>query len=379
MIKFLDLKAITRSFEPELSQAVQRVVDSGWFLLGEETDQFETEYAAYTGAKHCIAVANGLDALRLVLRAWMEMGIMKEGDEVIVPANTFIASVLAITDNRLVPVFVEPSIDSYNIDPALIEEKISVKTKAIMLVHLYGQLAMQPQIAALAEKYKLKLLEDAAQSVGAVYNAGDGRGLRSGNIGDAAGHSFYPGKNLGALGDAGAVTTSDDELATVVRTLANYGSKVKYHNEYSGLNSRMDEIQAAVLRVKLKRIDADNQHRRVVANSYCTNISNPQIVLPTVSVNNGGILHSGSHVWHLFVIRTTQREQLQQYLQANEVQTLIHYPIPPHQQQAYKAWNGLNFPITEQVHQQVVSLPISPLVTEEEYNKVAEVLNTCIL
>lgn len=374
MIKFLDLQAITRSFEPELSQAVQRVVDSGWFLLGEETAQFETEYAAYTGAKHCIAVANGLDALRLVLRAWMEMGILKEGDEVIVPANTFIASVLAITDNRLVPVFVEPSIDSYNIDPALIEEKISVKTKAIMLVHLYGQLAMQPQIAALAEKYKLKILEDAAQSVGAVYHDGDGRELRSGNIGDAAGHSFYPGKNLGALGDAGAVTTSDDELATVVRTLANYGSKVKYHNEYSGLNSRMDEIQAAVLRVKLKRIDADNQHRRVVADSYCNNISNPLIVLP---VSKGSILHNVSHVWHLFVVLTGKRDALQQHLTDNGIQSLIHYPIPPHQQRAYREWNGLHFAITEKIHREVLSLPISPVISAEETQKVAAVLNNC--
>jgi dTDP-4-amino-4,6-dideoxygalactose transaminase len=375
MINFLDLKALTNSFEPELSQAVKRVIDSGWFLLGEETKQFEKEYGAYTGSKHCIGVANGLDALRLILKAWIEMGVMKEGDEVIVPANTFIASVLAITDNRLVPVFVEPAIDTYNIDPILIEEKITSKTKAIMIVHLYGQLAMHPHIATLVKKYNLRLIEDAAQSQGALYTREDGVQLCSGNIGDAAGHSFYPGKNLGALGDAGAVTTNDDELADAVRTIANYGSKIKYQNLYSGLNSRLDEIQAAVLRVKLKRLDADNEQRRSVAYRYCSDIRNPLLVLPVVADYNEPASNSRSHVWHLFVIRTTDRSHLKKYLDAKGVQTLIHYPIPPHRQQAYKQWNHLSFPITEQIHEQVISLPISPLLTNGETETLCAALN----
>ncbi|MBC7627988.1 DegT/DnrJ/EryC1/StrS aminotransferase family protein, partial [Ferruginibacter sp.] len=285
MIKFLDLQAINQSFEPALSQAIQRAVQSGWYLLGEETKQFEKEYAAYCGAKHCIGVANGLDALRLILKAWIEMGLMKEGDEIIVPANTYIASILAITDNRLVPVLVEPDINSYNINPFLIEEKITNRTRAIMMVHLYGQIAMHPEIEILVTKYNLKLIEDAAQSQGAEYVAADGKIKISGNIGHAAGHSFYPGKNLGALGDAGAVTTNDDELATMVRTIANYGSQVKYRNEYHGLNSRLDEIQAAVLRVKLERMEADNQKRRVIAQYFKDNINNANIILPQLLVN----------------------------------------------------------------------------------------------
>jgi dTDP-4-amino-4,6-dideoxygalactose transaminase len=371
MIKFLDLQTITNSFEPELSQAVQRVINSGWYLLGEETKQFEKEYAEYTGAKHCIGAANGLDALRLILKAWIEMGVMQEGDEVIVPANTYIASVLAITDNRLVPVLVEPDINTYNIDPLLIEEKITKRTKAIMLVHLYGQIVMHPQIAVLVKKYGLKLIEDAAQSQGAVYTDENGVGKRAGNIGDAAGHSFYPGKNLGALGDAGAVTTNDDELADIIRTIANYGSRIKYHNQYSGVNSRLDEIQSAVLRVKLQRLDADNERRRQVAMLYSKQIDGGNVCLPAtatgVAINN-----CLGHVWHLFVIRTARRNELQKYLELKGVQILIHYPIPPHQQQAYKQWNQLHYPVTEKIHREVLSLPISPVITNEEINRVSE-------
>ncbi len=376
MIKFLDLHAINQSFEPALSQAVQRVVHSGWFLLGDETKQFEKEYAAYCGTKHCIGVANGLDALRLILKAWMEMGLMNEGDEIVVPANTYIASLLAITDNRLVPVLVEPDINTYNIDPFLIEEKITDRTKAIMMVHLYGQIAMHPEIEKLASKYNLKLIEDGAQSQGAEYLSADSTIKRSGNIGDAAGHSFYPGKNLGALGDAGAVTTNDDGLAEMVRTLANYGSKVKYQNEYIGLNSRLDEIQAAALRVKLHRMEADNQHRRAIAQYYIDHISNSGIAPPETAKEKKSVLNDRSHVWHLFVVRTSNRDLLQKHLEANGVQTLIHYPIPPHKQPAYWQWNHLSFPITEKIHQEVLSLPMSSVLKATEMARVAEAVNS---
>ena len=303
MIKFLDLKSITDSFEPELSQAVQRAVSSGWYLLGEENSQFEKEYGAYCGSKHCIGVANGLDALRLILKAYIEMGVMQEGDEIIVPANTYIASILAITDNRLVPVLVEPDINIYNIDPFVIEAKLTARTKAVMIVHLYGQIAMHPEIERLVSKYNLKLIEDCAQSQGAEYVTTDGTIKRAGNIGDAAGHSFYPGKNLGALGDAGAVTTNDDELADIIRTIANYGSKIKYQNLYPGLNSRLDEIQAAVLRIKLRRLDADNQRRRSIADYYINHINKEQFILPAVANSTLTVAETRSHVWHLFVIR----------------------------------------------------------------------------
>ena len=376
MIKFLDLKAINQSFEPALSQAVQRAVQSGWYLLGEETKQFENEYAAYCGAKHCIGVANGLDALRLILKAWIEMGLMKEGDEIIVPANTYIASILAITDNRLVPVLVEPDINTYNIDPFLIEEKITKRTRAIMMVHLYGQIAMNPEIEKLASTYNLKLIEDGAQSQGAEYGAADGTIKLSGNIGDAAGHSFYPGKNLGALGDAGAVTTNDDELAGMVKTIANYGSKAKYQNEYIGLNSRLDEIQAAALRVKLQRMATDNQRRREVAQYYLTHINKAGIILPQTAIGKQSVANDRSHVWHLFVVRNSNRDLLQKHLEANGVQTLIHYPIPPHKQQAYQQWNHLSFPITERIHQQVLSLPISAVLKATEMARVAEAVNS---
>lgn len=375
MIKFLDLKSITDSFEPELSQAVQRAVSSGWYLLGEENSQFEKEYAAYCGAKHCIGVANGLDALRLILKAYIEMGVMQEGDEIIVPANTYIASILAITDNRLVPVLVEPDINTYNIDPFLIEAKLTARTKAVMIVHLYGQIAMHPEIERLVSKYNLKLIEDCAQSQGAEYVTTDGTIKRAGNIGDSAGHSFYPGKNLGALGDAGAVTTNDDELADIIRTIANYGSKIKYQNLYVGLNSRLDEIQAAVLRIKLRRLDADNQRRRSIADYYINHINKEQFILPAVANSTLTVAETRSHVWHLFVIRNFHRAGLQKHLEANGVQTIIHYPIPPHRQQAYRQWNQMSFPVTEKIHNEVLSLPISPVMTDEEMQTVVKAVN----
>lgn len=375
MIKFLDLKAINNSFEPELSQAVQKVVSSGWYLLGEELQQFEKEYADFSGAKHCIGVANGLDALRLILKAYIEMGLMKEGDEIIVPANTYIASILAISDNRLVPVLVEPDINTYNIDPFLIEEKITSRTRAIMVVHLYGQIAMHAEIEKLALKYNLKLIEDSAQAQGAEYLLTDGTIKRAGNIGDAAGHSFYPGKNLGALGDAGAVTTNDDKLAEVVRTIANYGSKIKYQNEYEGLNSRLDEMQAAALRVKLVRLSEDNNKRRTVAQYYTGHIKNNKVMLPVVYNCSLPVNECLSHVWHLYIIRNQNRDTLQNYLEQKGIQTLIHYPVPPHKQKAYKQWSHLSYPITETIHNEVLSLPISPLMKQADMEEVTSALN----
>lgn len=375
MIKFLDLKAINDSFEPELSQSIHRVLDSGWYLLGNEVKAFEQEYAAYIGTKHCIGVANGLDALRLILKAYIELGIMHEGDEIIVPANTYIASILAITDNRLIPVLVEPDLNTYNLNPFLIEEKITERTKGIMLVHLYGQNAMHPEIQRLIEKYNLKLIEDNAQAAGAFYDQ-----KRTGSLGHAAGHSFYPGKNLGCLGDGGAVTTSDDELASVIRALANYGSNQKYVNLYQGLNSRLDEIQAAILRTKLPRLDVDNQRRDEIANYYLNNIKHPDIILPRLdAISNLKLetLNFGlTHVWHLFVIRTQYRDKLQQYLTENSIQTLIHYPIPPHKQQAYRSYNGLSLPLTESIHSEVVSLPLDPIMTMDEVSHVIKAVNT---
>lgn len=372
MIKFLDLKEINNQYQEELKKTLEDVFDSGWYLLGNEVKAFEKEYGEYIGSKYCIGVANGLDALRLILRSYIELGIMAKGDEIIVAANTYIASILAITDNQLIPVLVEPDIYTYNIDPYLIEEKITKRTKGIMLVHLYGQNAMHHEIQSLVNKYNLKLIEDNAQAQGCYYEE-----CRTGSLGHAAGHSFYPGKNLGALGDAGAVTTDDEQLADVVRILANYGSKVKYYNLYPGLNSRLDEIQAAVLRVKLKYLNQDNQSRLKISNFYCNNISNPNVILPFKKNHllvDAKITYNG----HLFVIRHPQRDMLQKYLTENNIQTLIHYPIPPHKQPAYKEWNHLVFPITEKIHKEVLSLPLSPLITNDEAKKVAETLNSFV-
>ena len=364
MINFLDLKDITIKNIDEIKAAVNRVIDSGWYLLGEEVKSFEVNYASYLNVRHCVGVANGLDALRLILKAYLEMGIMQEEDEIIVPANTFIATILAISDNRLKPVLVEPDIRTYNIDSTKIEQAITAKTKGIMVVHLYGQNACDKQIINICKKYNLKLIEDNAQAVGAYCGE-----KRCGSIGDAAGNSFYPGKNLGAFGDSGAVTTNDDNLANVVRSLANYGSQKKYENIYQGLNSRMDEVQAAILDVKLKYLDRENHRRREIAQFYCENIKNEKIILPTHSFNKQ------EHVWHLFVIRCQKRDKLQAYLAQNDIQTLIHYPIPPHKQPAYKEWNDLSLPVTEQIHKEVLSLPMSPVLTNDEAQKVVDVLN----
>jgi dTDP-4-amino-4,6-dideoxygalactose transaminase len=342
MIKFLDLQKINFKHQEEI----------------------ETNLSQYIGAKHAIGVANGLDALRLILRGYIEMGIMDRGDEILVPSNTYIASILAISDNGLIPVLVEPDINNYNIDITKIEEKITSKTKGILIVHLYGRTVFSNQLKDLAEKHHLKLIEDNAQAIGAIWN-----GQKTGNLGDAAGFSFYPGKNLGAIGDAGAITTNDDDLAKVIRALANYGSNQKYVNIYQGLNSRLDEIQAAILDVKLKYIDEENTVRKSIAKKYIAEISNPKIILPENPAN------VNEHVWHLFVIRTQNRDELQKYLTENGIQTLIHYPIPPHKQDAYKEWNNQSFPISEKIHEEVLSLPISPVMTEEEVEKVIEIVN----
>ncbi|NDP22030.1 MAG: DegT/DnrJ/EryC1/StrS family aminotransferase [Paludibacter sp.] len=371
MIKFLDIQKINAQYADEIKQVTSRVIDSGWYLLGNEVKTFEANYANYIGAKHCIGVANGLDALRLILRAYIELGILQQGDEVIVPANTYIASVLAITDNCLIPVFVEPNIATYQIDDGLIEAAITVKTKAIMIVHLYGQCAYTERIAEICKKHNLKLIEDNAQAHGCVYTelrAMSQEPRKTGSIGDAAGHSFYPGKNLGALGDGGAVTTGDDELAGVVRALANYGSTQKYVCDYQGLNSRLDEIQAAILNVKLKYLDEDTDRRRSFARYYIENIKHPDIILPIIN-------DWDAHVFHLFTIRTSKRDKLQQYLIENGVQTLIHYPIPPHKQTCYKAFNEFSFLITEKIHNQELSLPISPVMTNVEIIKVVDLIN----
>lgn len=363
MIKFLDLKKINAAYQKELKAAANRVIDSGWYLLGKELTTFEQNYANYCGVKHCLGVANGLDALRIIFKAYMELGVMREGDEVIVPANTYIASVLAITDNGLVPIFVEPNELTYNLDSSKIEQAITPKTKAVLTVHLYGQLSVDVKMLAICKKYNLKLIEDAAQSHGAEWN-----GKISGGIGDAAGHSFYPGKNLGALGDAGAITTNDDELKKVMEALRNYGSHVKYENKYQGFNSRLDEIQAGFLNVKLKYIHEDIEGRRHVADYYLKNIKNNKLVLPHV-------VHPSQHVWHLFVIRTNHRDDLKKFLQEKGIQTLIHYPIPPHKQLAYKSYGNIFLPIAETISKEILSLPISSVLSKKEINYVTEVIN----
>lgn len=363
MIKFLDLQKINAQYTDELKQVAAEVIDSGWYLLGQRVATFEQEIAAYIGAKNVIGVANGLDALRLIIRAYKEMGLIHDGDEIIVPANTYIASVLAITDNNLIPIFVEPAIDTYNIDISLIEEKITTRTKAIMVVHLYGRVCWSKELQDISTKHNLKIIEDNAQAIGAEWN-----GIKTGNLGDAAGFSFYPGKNLGALGDSGAVTTNDDELAKTVRALANYGSHVKYQNKYQGLNSRLDEIQAAFLSVKLKYIAKEIQLRCSVANYFLANIKNPNIINPQPGKIN-------EHVWHLFVIRTSNRKKLQQFLTDNGIQTLIHYPIPPHQQECYQYLNHLSLPITEKIKTELLSLPTSPIMELNDLQKICEVIN----
>jgi len=363
MIKFLDLQKITQKYSEEIHEAVTRVVGSGWYLQGIENNTFERNYATYIGTDYCVGVANGLDALRLILRAYIELGVMRAGDEIIVPANTYIASILAITDNKLVPVMIEPSFETFQIDDSKIEQAITSKTKGIMIVHLYGQCAYTDKIGDICKKKGLKLIEDNAQAHGCLFKV-----KKTGSLGDAAGHSFYPGKNLGALGDGGAITTDDYVLAETVRSLANYGSKIKYKCDFKGLNSRLDEIQAAVLDVKLKYLDEDTELRRKVAHYYIENIKHPDVKLPEIKDWN-------SHVFHLFTILSQRRDELQKYLSDNEVQTLIHYPIPPHKQECYSEWNNLSFPITEKIHNEELSLPMSPFMSLDEIKTVVEALN----
>lgn len=359
MIKFLDLEKVNNRFRDEIDRRIKSILDKGWYLQGEWDKTFEDNFAKYCGVKHCIGCANGLDALNLIIRGY-GFGI---GDEIIVPANTFIASILAISENGCTPVLVEPDINTYNINPDLIEEKITSKTKAIMVVHLYGQAAQMDKILEIAKRHNLKVIEDSAQAHGAYY-----KGKRIGSLGDASGFSFYPGKNLGCMGDGGAVTTNDDKLAVKIRAIANYGSDRKYHHIYKGVNSRLDEIQAAILDVKLPYLDSDNARRREISKYYRENIKNPEIILPKVYDEN-------SHVWHIFPIRTKNRDNLQKYLEENGIQTNIHYPTPPNKQGAYKEWEKMSYPLSEEIHKTELSLPISPVLEDNEVEKVAEVVN----
>ena len=364
MINFLDLKKINQNHRQALIDACTRVIDSGWYIQGAEVLNFERLFADYCGVKHCIGVANGLDALSLTLRAWKELGRLNDGDQVVVPANTYIASILAITENRLEPILVEPSIHTYNICPEKIAAAITDKTRAILPVHLYGRAADMPEIMCLADKYNLLVLEDAAQAHGASIG-----GKKVGNWGDAGGFSFYPGKNLGALGDAGAVTTNDDELARTIRTLANYGSQIKYRNIYRGLNSRLDEIQAAMLAVKLDFLNSETEQRKQVAQQYLAGITNSQVHLPDKSLDD-------QHAWHLFVVRCADRNGLQEHLSKNNIQTMIHYPVPPHRQPAYIDWNQSSYPVTEKIHLEALSLPISAVITSEQVQAVIRAVNS---
>lgn len=362
-VPFLSLKDITDKNSKEIHEAALRVIDSGWYLQGKENQQFEEDYANYIGTKYCVGCGNGLDALIWIFRAYIELGVMKKGDEVIVPANTYIATILSITENGLVPVLVEPNINTLQIDDSLIEEKITSKTKAICIVHLYGQCAYTDKIGELCKKYNLKLIEDNAQAHGCCF-----KGRKTGSLGDAAGHSFYPGKNLGALGDAGAVTTNDETLAETVRFLANYGSAKKYVFKYTGRNSRLDEIQAAILDVKLKHLDEDVHLRKEVAKKYLGGIKNPKIRLPQINDWDG-------HVFHIFTIFSDDRDSLQKYLTEKGIGTNIHYPIPPHKQECYKEWNDLSLPVTEKIHETELSIPMSPCLTDEEVQYVIDALN----
>lgn len=359
MIPFLDLKSVNQAHREEIIKSVIDVVDSGWYIMGDKLREFESSFAQFVNTKYCIGVGNGLDALSIILKAYD----FEPGSEVIVPANTYIATILAISQNNLSPVLVEPRIEDYNIDADKIEQSITENTKAIMVVHLYGRCCNMDKITALAKKYRLKVIEDCAQSHGAMYD-----GVKSGNLGDVAGFSFYPGKNMGALGDAGAITTNDELLAKKIVALRNYGSQEKYINDYKGFNSRLDEMQAAILSVKLKYIDAENLHRKKIAFYYLNTITNKKIVLPERG-------NEESNVWHLFVVRSNERNSLQSYLKESGIQTLIHYPIPTHLQKAYKEFNGQSYPITEKISKEVLSLPISPVMPMEQAEKVVEVIN----
>lgn len=368
MIKYLDLKRITARHAHEFHEAALNVIDSGWYLQGEECRLFEMEYASYIGTKFCVACGNGLDALTLILRAYIEMGILSEGDEVIVPANTYIASILAITSNRLTPVFVEPDINTFQIDGDKLGSALTPRTKAIMLVHLYGHCAFTESIENFCKEHSLLVIEDNAQAHGCIYNGTDGIKRRTGSVGNAAGHSFYPGKNLGAMGDGGAITTNDESLANTVRTLANYGSSKKYVFPYKGQNSRLDEIQAAILRVKLRYLDSENSQRRNIAMRYINNISNPLLTIPSRDFCENS-------VHHIFPILCKERDMLQEYLHNNGIQTLIHYPIPPHKQDCYKEFSTLSLPVTERIHREELSIPLYPLLKSDEVDFIIECLN----
>lgn len=359
MIKFLDLKKINNRYREEIDSRIKNILDKGWYLQGDENENFTKNFANFCGTKFAIGVANGLDALNLIIKAYG----FGNGDEIIVPANTYIATILAISENGCIPILVEPDIKTYNINPDSIEEKITSKTKAIMVVHLYGQAVQMEKIWKIAKKYNLKIIEDSAQAHGAIYQEN-----RTGNLGDASGFSFYPGKNLGCIGDGGAVTTNDEELFNKIKAIANYGSDRKYHHIYKGVNSRLDEIQAAVLDIKLKHLDSDNNKRREISKYYRENIKNSKIILPET-------YDEKSHVWHIFAVRTQNRDEFQKYLTEKGIQTIIHYPTPPHKQGAYKEWNNLSFPITEEIHNTILSLPISPVMTDSEIEKVVEVVN----
>ena len=360
MIKFLDLEKVNNRFRNEIDKRIKTILDKGWYIHGEQDEKFEKHFADYCGVKHCIGCANGLDALNLIIKAY---GFGK-GDEIIVPANTYIASILAISENGCTPVLVEPDKNTYNINPDLIEEKITEKTKAIMIVHLYGQAVQMEKILELKKKYNLKIIEDSAQAHGAEYNY-----KKVGSLGDASGFSFYPGKNLGCIGDGGCVTTDDDELAAKIRAIANYGSDRKYHHIYKGINSRLDEIQAAVLDIKLQYLDKDNEKRREISKYYRENIKNSKIILPKT-------YDEKSHVWHVFAIRTNNRDELQQYLEDNGIQTNIHYPTPPHKQGAYSEWKNCSYPVSEEIHRTILSIPMSPVMTDEEVKQVVAVINS---
>ena len=382
MIPFLDLKKVNEPYEAAFQEKLKLVLSNGWYILGKEVETFEKAFAEYCQTQYCIGVGNGFDALVLIFKGYIQLGKLQKGDEVIVPANTYIASILAILQADLVPILVEPKLETYNINPDLIQEKITSKTKAILVVHLYGQLAEMDKISEIANRNNLILVEDAAQSHGAVLNSKieipnskpqeenlkSIAKLRDYNLKSSQAYSFYPGKNLGCLGDGGTITTNDSELAKVLFSLRNYGSEKKYYNEYIGVNSRLDEIQAAFLNVKLPNLNSDNDKRRAIAKRYLSEIKNDKIILPFWDL-------SDNHVFHLFVIRTSNREDLQAYLTQNDIQTVIHYPVPPHQQKALKDFNNLSFPITEKIHNEVLSLPMSPVLTEREVSFVIEVLN----
>lgn len=363
MIPFLSLKSITDNYSEEIHDAVRRVIDSGWYLQGAENAAFEKEYSEYIGTQHCVGCANGLDALIWILRAYKELGYLREGDEIMVPANTYIATILAITENGLVPVLVEPRFETLEIDDSMLEAYLTERTRAVMIVHLYGRCAYTDRIGAFCREHGLRLFEDNAQAHGCKWN-----GMRTGALGDAAAHSFYPGKNLGALGDGGAVTTNDKEVADCIRSLANYGSSRKYVFQYTGRNSRLDEIQAAVLRVKLAHLDEDNERRRDCASKYYNGIINNLVRLPVRMPRE-------SDVYHLFPVFCDCRDGLQEFLKNRGIQTLIHYPIPPHKQECYKQFAHISLPITEQIHAQELSLPISPTITDEEVQSVVDAVN----